>query len=113
MNTIQKQCWTEMKSSFATYLRFELAQAPCGVAPSKGVQKASGVHPGRHDLDADVAAVEVQQDGSSGGEMLHAEHAGTARQKVPRVIKCVEPCRCSQIRRSPLASTINQHAGTA
>jgi hypothetical protein len=45
---------------------------------------------GEGDLDAHIAAVVFNHDGTPGGDVLEAEHAATARQKMASVVEGVE-----------------------
>ena len=78
------------------HLGFELSKTPSRVAPGKGVQEACRVYACWHDLDADVPAIKVQHDGPARGDVLHAQHARAAGQKMPGVVEGVEACMFEQ-----------------
>ena len=86
------------------YLGQELPSPPDGVLPAKAVKEALRLDSRRHDLDANIAPVILNADGPPRGHVLQAQHAAAAGHKVPRVIKCVEPCAgdSAQLPRTPL-----------
>ena len=73
------------------YLIQQLFSSPKSVIP-KTVKEPVWVDPGRHDLHPNISAVVLNHDGTPRCDVLQAQHAGTARQKVSGVVKCMETC---------------------
>ena len=68
----------------------ELAAAPRRVRPGDRREEPLGLDAGRHDLEPDGPAVVLEHDAPAAVDVLQAQHARAAREKVARVVEGVE-----------------------